>query len=312
MEERSLGSLRVSVVGLGCNNFGGRLDEERSREVIDGALEAGVTFFDTADVYGETNSEVILGRVLGSRRRDVIIATKFGMPLDDERFGARPEYVRTACEESLRRLGTDYIDLFQLHYPDDTVPVADTLGALNELVTAGKVREIGCSNFSAEQLREARAAAGPGAQFATVQNQYSLLDRSPERDGVLATCAELGLGLLPFYPLANGLLTGKIRPGEAPPKNTRLANMAADRRVHWLSEEFSRRVANLTAYASEQGLPLLTLAFSWLLAHEVVPSVIAGATSSAQVQANARSVVTLSDEQRLELERRSDEPAVGA
>ncbi len=312
MEERSLGSLRVSVVGLGCNNFGGRLDEERSREVIDGALGAGVTFFDTADVYGETNSEVILGRVLGSRRRDVIIATKFGMPLDDERFGARPEYVRTACEESLRRLGTDYIDLFQLHYPDDTVPVADTLGALNELVTAGKVREIGCSNFSAEQLREARAAAGRGAQFATVQNQYSLLDRSPERDGVLATCAELGLGLLPFYPLANGLLTGKVRPGEAPPENTRLANMAADRRVHWLSEEFSRRVANLTAYASEQGLPLLTLAFSWLLAHEVVPSVIAGATSSAQVQANARSVVTLSDEQRLELERRSDEPAVGA
>ncbi len=176
MQQRALGSLSVSVVGVGCNNFGSRLDQAGASVVVNGALEAGVNFFDTADTYGATQSEVFLGVALGARREDVVIATKFGMPIDDTHFGASPAYVRSACEDSLRRLNTDLIDLYQLHYPDDTVPIADTLGALGELVAAGKVREIGCSNFNAAQLRESRAA-GSGPAFVSVQNQYSLLDR---------------------------------------------------------------------------------------------------------------------------------------
>ena len=293
MEHRSIGSLRVSVVGVGCNNFGGRLDQDATTRVVLGALDAGVTLFDTADVYGATMSEVMLGRALGSRRDEAVVATKFGMPLDDTRVGARPEYVRAACEDSLRRLGTDHIDLYQLHYPDEDVPIAETLGALSELVAAGKVREIGCSNLSAAQLREARAAAGEGPAFVSVQNQYSLLARDPERDGVLATCEELAMGFLPFYPLANGLLTGKVRPGEPVPEGTRLALMPPERSVHWLSEEFQRRVATLLAFADEVHVPILTLAFSWLLSHHAVSSVIAGASTPDQVRANVAAVTTL-------------------
>src|ERR1019366_6124884 len=168
------------------NNFGARLDQAGATNVVNAALDAGVNFFDTADVYGATESERFLGKALGARRAEAIVATKFGMPLDDQRFGARPTYVRSACEDSLARLGTDYLDLYQLHYPDATVPIADTLGALHELIAEGKVREIGCSNFSVEQLRAAKTAAGDGPAFVSVQNQFSLLDRSPERDGVLA------------------------------------------------------------------------------------------------------------------------------
>jgi aryl-alcohol dehydrogenase-like predicted oxidoreductase len=196
----------------------------------------------------------------------------------------------------LRRLGSDYIDLYQLHYPDDTVPIADTLGALGELVAAGKVREIGCSNFTVAQLREARDAAGEGPAFVSVQNQYSMLAREPERDGVLDVCHELGLGFLPFYPLANGLLTGKVRPGEPIPEGTRLAMMPADRSAHWLGDELQRRVGALITYAGELEVPLLNLAFSWLLSRHQVSSVIAGATSAEQVDANAHAVTTLSPE----------------
>src|SRR6202453_612806 len=178
MEQRALGSLKVSEVGLGCNNFGTRLDQDAATAVVNAALDAGVTFFDTADIYGATKSEVFLAGALGARRDEVVIATKFGMPIDDTHFGASPEYVRQACEDSLRRLGTDHIDLYQLHYPDDTVPIANTLGALRELVEAGKGREIGCSNFSVEQLREAAAVVGAGKPaFVSVQNEYSLLKR---------------------------------------------------------------------------------------------------------------------------------------
>src|ERR1035437_679701 len=177
MKQRALGSLQVSEVGLGCNNFGTRLNQERATSVVNGALEVGVNFFDTADTYGATKSEVFLGEALGKRRRDVVIATKFGMPLDDTRSGASPDYVRSACEDSLRRLGTDYIDLYQLHYPDAAVPIGETMGALHELISAGKVREIGCSNFNVEQLREAQSAAGDGPRFVSIQNQFSLLDR---------------------------------------------------------------------------------------------------------------------------------------
>jgi aryl-alcohol dehydrogenase-like predicted oxidoreductase len=303
MKRRSLGSLEVSEVGLGCNNFGTRLDQARATLVVNGALEAGVNFFDTADTYGGTKSEVFLGQALGARRGDVVIATKFGMPIDDTHFGASPAYVRSACEDSLRRLNTDYIDLYQLHYPDDTVPIAETLGALQELIAGGKVREIGCSNFNVQQLRDAKAAAGDGPAFVSVQNQFSLLDRSPERDGVLDTCHELGMSLLPFYPLANGLLTGKVRPGEPLPEGTRLSNMPPERSAHWLSDEFQFRVGALLEYAESINVPILSLAFSWLLSHPAIPSVIAGATSADQIRANVASVTALTDSQLEELSR---------
>ena len=293
MEHRSLGSLSVSVVGIGCNNFGKRLDQGATSAVVNAALEAGINFFDTADIYGETLSEVYLGVALRDRRDDAVVATKFGMPIDDTHFGARPEYVRSACEDSLRRLGTDRIDLYQLHFPDDTVPIADTLGALAELVGAGKVREIGCSNLSADQLRAAAIAAGDHPAFVSIQNQYSLLAREPERDGVLAACRDLGVGFLPFYPLANGLLTGKVRPGEAVPENSRLAHMPADRSAHWLSEEMRERVNALVAFADEVEIPLLRLAFSWLLSRREVSSVIAGASNPDQVRANANAAIDL-------------------
>jgi aryl-alcohol dehydrogenase-like predicted oxidoreductase len=233
----------------------------------------------------------------------VVIATKFGMPIDDTHFGAKPDYVRAACDDSLRRLNTDYIDLYQLHYPDDKTPIADTLGALQELVAAGKVREIGCSNFTADQLREAKAASGSGPSFVSVQNQYSLLERAPEGDGVLDVSEELGVGFLPFYPLANGLLTGKIRPGEPLPEGTRLANMPKERSVHWLSDEFSSRVRSLLEYSEDTHIPMLNFAFSWLLRRPVISSVIAGASTADQIRANANSVQELTDNQIEELNR---------
>ena len=294
METRALGSLQVSVVGVGCNNFGSRLDQAGTTNVVLGALEAGITFFDTADIYGATKSETMLGVALGARRDEAIIASKFGMPIDDTHFGAKPAYVRSACEDSLRRLGTDHLDLYQLHYPDDTVPIAETLGALRELVEVGKVREIGCSNLTVAQLTDAKSAAGDGPAFVSVQNQYSLLEREPERDGVLEACSALGMGFLPFYPLANGLLTGKVRPGQPIPEGSRLAKMTAERSVHWLGDELQSKVAALLEYAESIDVPILSLAFSWLLSHEAVASVIAGASNADQVRANASAVRSLS------------------
>ena len=296
MEHRSIGSLSVSVVGVGCNNFGKRLDQAGSAAVVHAALESGVNFFDTADVYGETLSETYLGAALKTRRAEAVIATKFGMPLDETRFGARPEYVAAACEDSLRRLGIETIDLYQLHYPDPQVPIEETLGALGELVVAGKVREIGCSNLTGAQLRAAAAAANAGPGFVSVQNQYSLLAREPETDGVLEACAELEVAFLPFYPLANGLLTGKVRPNEAVPADSRLASMPPERSAHWLSDEMRERVHALVAMAEEVRVPLLSLAFSWLLSHSAVASVIAGASNPAQVAANAAAPRALSAE----------------
>jgi aryl-alcohol dehydrogenase-like predicted oxidoreductase len=305
MKTRALGSLQVTEVGVGCNNFGTRLDQEQATDVVNAAIESGINFFDTADIYGGTKSEVFLGVALEGRRDEVIVASKFGMPIDDTHFGASPDYVRSACDDSLRRLNTDYIDLYQLHYPDEKTPIADTLGALGELVTAGKVREIGCSNFTPEQLREAKAAAGTGPSFVSVQNQYSLLDRTPERDGVLKACDELGIGFLPFYPLANGLLTGKVRPGQPIPEGTRLSKMAPERSAHWLSDELQARVGTLLEYADAANTPILTFAFSWLLHHHEVSSVIAGASSPEQVRANAASVSELSNNVFEELNRLS-------
>lgn len=284
MEMRRIGSLSVSVVGLGCNNFGGRLDESGTVAVVNAAVDAGINFFDTADVYGGTKSEEYLGRALGARRDQIVLATKFGIKLDDQRLGgARPEYIRQACEDSLRRLGTDRIDLYQLHRPDPEVPIAETLGALDALVKAGKVREIGCSNFSAEQLREAAAAAGAGARFASVQNHYSLLHREPEAE-VLPECERLGIAFLPYFPLANGLLTGKYRKGQPPPEGSRIS--AGSHFADWLSDKNLDRVEALIRYAESRGHTILELAVSWLLTRPSVASVIAGATKTGQIAAN--------------------------
>jgi aryl-alcohol dehydrogenase-like predicted oxidoreductase len=282
---RRIGSLAVSTVGLGCNNFGGRLDEHATARVVNAALDAGINFFDTADIYGGGGkSEEYLGRALGKRRAEVIVATKFGMRMDDDRRGARPEYVRAAAEDSLRRLGTDYIDLYQLHTPDPDVPIAETLGAMNELVQAGKVREIGCSNFSAAQIREAEQTSRDRgfARFVSVQNEYSLLLRDPEA-GVLAECERANVAFVPFFPLASGLLTGKYHLGQPAPEGTRLASGP---RAVQLTDARLEIVEQLRAFAQSRGHTLLELAFSWLLARPVVASVIAGATKPEQVMSN--------------------------
>jgi len=283
MQTRRIGSLEVTVVGLGCNNFGWKLDEEDSAAVLNAALDAGINFFDTADIYGATKSEEFVGRALASRRNDVVIATKFGMKVDDARQGAHPDYVRRAAEDSLRRLGIDHIDLYQLHQPDPSVPIADTLGALDDLVRAGKVREIGCSNFSVEQLREAEEAAKGGARFVSVQNEYSLFHREPEK-GVLAECERLDLAFLPYFPLASGLLSGKYRKGQSAPEGSRLDSA---RFAKQLADENLEIVEKLIAFSESRGHSVLDLAISWLLARSTtVASVIAGATKPEQIRAN--------------------------
>lgn len=293
MQTRLIGSLKVSTAGLGCNNFGSRLaDYAESERVVHAALEAGINFFDTADIYGGTRSEEYLGRALKERRGEAIIATKFGMKIDEGREGARPEYVKQAAEDSLRRLGVETIDLYQLHRPDDATPIADTLGALQELVAAGKVREIGCSNFSVEQLREAEAAAGSGPRFVSVQNHYNLFVSEPEAP-VLAECARTDTAYLPFFPLAMGLLTGKYRLGQPRPQTSRMQGKAGE---EWLSEANLVKVEKLIQYAESKGRTILELTFGWLLYPPVVASVIAGAMSEQQVKSNVAAVAwSLSD-----------------
>ena len=302
METCPIGSLTVSVVGIGCNNFGMRIDEAATANVVHAALEAGINFFDTADIYGGSKSEEFLGSALKQRRDEAIIATKFGMKVNDAmQGGAKPAYIQKAVEDSLRRLGTDRIDLYQIHRPDPETPLADTLGTLNALVQAGKVREIGCSNFSVEQLQDAETAAKNGAKFVSVQNQYSLLNREAEK-GVLAECARQGLAFLPFFPLANGLLTGKYRKGQPPPEGSRL--VSNEHFKPWLSEENLNQVEPLIAFAESRGHTILELAFSWLLARPVVASVIAGATGAEQVKSNAAAANwKLSEEELAEVEK---------
>ena len=284
MKTRRIGSLDVSTVGLGCNNFGRKLDEQATAAVVQAALDTGITFFDTADIYGDTKSELFLGRALRGHRNEVVIATKFGMAVDDKRKGARPEYVRQAAEDSLRRLGIDCIDLYQLHQPDPAVPIGETLGAMDDLVQAGKVREIGCSNFSVDQIREAEAAVKKeAARFVSVQNEYSLLHREPEQ-GVLAECERRGLAFLPFFPLASGLLTGKYRRGRSAPEGSRLSG---GRYANDLNDRNLAVVESLVEFAGRRGHTVLELAISWLLMRPAVASVIAGATTPDQVRANA-------------------------
>jgi aryl-alcohol dehydrogenase-like predicted oxidoreductase len=284
---RSLGDdgPEVSVIGLGCNNFGRRVDLDGTRAVVDAALEAGITFFDTADIYGSPHgrSEEFLGEVLQGRRDQVLLATKFGMNMDDGRGprGSR-DYILHAIEASLGRLRTDVIDYYWYHQPDGVTPIAETLETLNGLVQAGTVRWIGASNFSAAQIEEADAAARESgfARFTSIQNQYSLLVRDPERE-VLPTCERLGLGFVPFFPLASGLLTGKYRRGEPAPAGTRLA----DRAQIATNEQFDI-VEAVARFAAERGVAMIDVAIGALLARRPVSTVIAGATQPEQVRAN--------------------------
>jgi aryl-alcohol dehydrogenase-like predicted oxidoreductase len=290
MEQRRLGNsgLFVSAVGIGCNNFGGRIDAAATDAVVGAALEHGINFFDTADVYGNQQSEVLLGKALGARRHEVVIATKFGMPMGAgllDKGGSR-RYVRRAVEDSLRRLGTDWIDLYQMHAPDPATPIEETLAVLDDLVCEGKVRYVGNSNFTGWQIADAHwtARVGTRTPFVSAQNHYSLLERAVQHE-VLPACERFGLGFLPYFPLASGMLTGKYRQDQPLPVGTRLAlSQALAERA--LTERNYRLVQGLDAFAAESGHSLLALAFSWLLSQPVVTSVIAGATSPAQVEAN--------------------------
>jgi aryl-alcohol dehydrogenase-like predicted oxidoreductase len=280
---------KVSVVGLGCNNFGGRLDVEATRKVVHKALDLGITLFDTADVYGGYGygnyggSEDYLGQILGARRKDIVLASKFGMAMNKAGTlkGASRSYIMSAVEASLKRLRTDWIDLYQIHRPDPQTPIEETLRALDELVKQGKVRQIGCSGFSTAQINETQAAAQKGKLTAltTAQDEYSLVARDLEADP-LPAIERYELGLLPYYPLANGLLTGKYKRNAPAPKGARLAGGGYLSSANWPIVE------KLEKFCAARGKTLLELAFGWLLAHEFVPSVIAGATQAAQIEQN--------------------------
>jgi len=283
--------LLVSVVGLGCNNFGGRLDVEQTRAVVDAAIDEGITLFDTAETYGgDGASELALGEVLQGRRDQVVLATKFGNRHSDlygPAAGAKGSrnYIKIAVERSLTRLKTDYIDLYQLHTPDPVTPIDETLAALDDLVTEGKVRYLGHSNFSGWQIADAAhsAAASGRTPFISAQNHWSLLERDAEREVVPAS-VHFGVGLLPFFPLANGLLTGKVRRGQAVPAGTRLAE---PRRAGYITDAKLDAVESLIEWGEEQGVSILQIAIGALAAQPGCSSVIAGATSAAQVRANA-------------------------
>jgi aryl-alcohol dehydrogenase-like predicted oxidoreductase len=292
MIQRNLGKsgLQVSLVGLGCNNFGWTTDLEASRKVVDKAIDSGITLFDTADIYGGNGgSEKILGQALGERRKDVIVATKFGGPMDEAKTlkGASRRYIVSAVEASLERLNTDWIDLYQLHFPDPLTPMEETLRAVDDLVSQGKVRYIGSSNLAAWQVVEAHWIArelGINA-FVSCQNEYSLLLRDPERE-LLPAIQACGLGLLPYFPLASGLLTGKYKRGKMP-EGARLTNTKrlTDR---YVTDANWTIVEALDEFATTRGHTLLELAFSWLAARPGVSSVIAGATKPEQVEQNAK------------------------
>lgn len=308
MEYRRLGpsGLQVSLVGVGCNNFGGRIDLDAARAVVDRALDLGVTLFDTADVYGRGASESMLGEILGERRKYAVIATKFAGSMDQASGlmrGASRRYILSAVEASLKRLRTDWIDVYQIHHPDPHTPLEETLRALDDLVRQGKVRYIGSSNFAGWQVAEAEWLGRQigGHRFVSCQNEYSLLARRPERD-LFPAMQAYGLGLLPYFPLAGGFLSGKYRRDHLP-EGARLTNnnRMAER---MLTEQNWAIVDRLEAFAAERGHTLLDLAFAWLGAHPVVSSVIAGATRPEQVEQNVRAAEwTLTPDERAEVDR---------
>ena len=292
MEYRNLGQtgLKVSITGIGCNNFGRRCDEVATREIVEAALDNGINFFDTADMYGSGMSEEFLGKAIKDKdRTQIVIATKFANPMGegDLNRGASRRYIMNAVDASLKRLGTDYIDLYQQHVPDSSTPMEETLRALDDLVRAGKVRYLGNSNFSGWQVADADWTARHHGlnRFVTAQNQYSLMDRRLERE-VVPACEAFGLGILPYFPLASGLLTGKYKRGEDAPQGTRLA-MWGERGRTALSDQNFDIVEKLEDFAEANGHTILDLAMSWLASQPVISSVIAGATSPAQVKQNA-------------------------
>ena len=293
MEIRNLGhsGLRVSAIGLGCNNFGGRIDEAATKIVIHKALDLGITLFDTADVYGERGgSEEVMGRILGDDRKRIVLATKFAAPMDDsgEKIGGSRRYIMEAVEASLRRLRTDWIDLYQMHRVDPNTPIEETLRALDDLIRQGKVRYTGCSNFPAWMMTEAAWTARTAGLngFVSCQDEYSLVHRAPEAE-LMPAARKLGFGLLPYFPLASGLLTGKYRRNTPLPAGTRLAKTQrlADR---YLTERNWKISEKLGDFAEARGRTMLELAFSWLLAQPPVASVIAGATRPEQLEQNVK------------------------
>lgn len=287
MRYRQLGEsgLTVSVIGLGGNNFGGRIGLEETRIVVDAAIDCGVTLIDTADVYGDHGgSEELLGQVLAGRREHVVLATKFGMDMGDGTVARGScKYIRRAVEASLRRLQTDYIDLYQYHAPDGVTPLAETLATLDDLITDGKVRYIGSSNFAGWQIADADwiARTRHQARFVSAQNRYNLLQRDAERD-IMPSCVNRGVGVLPYFPLANGLLTGKYQRGQAPPRGTRLAGRESE-----LTDDVFDKLEALERFGEERGRSLLDVAISGLAGMPTIASVIAGATKPEQVRANA-------------------------
>jgi aryl-alcohol dehydrogenase-like predicted oxidoreductase len=309
MEIRNLGGsgLRVSAVGLGCNNFGQRTDLETSRKVIHKAIDLGITLFDTADIYANMGgSETVLGTVLGDRRKDVVLATKFSKPMADDgtKQGASRRYIMEAVEASLRRLKTDYIDLYQQHDYDPLTPIEETLRALDDLVRQGKVRYIGNSNFPAWRLAEAEhvARAMNVTRYVSCQDEYSLVARDIEKD-LLPAAQEYNLGLLPFFPLASGLLTGKYKRGSAPPEQTRFATTPRQRE-RYLTPRNEEIVEKLNAFVTARGHTMLELAFSWLAQRPQVASVIAGATRPEQIEQNVKAIAwKLSAEDMAEIDQ---------
>lgn len=289
MEYRALGQLQVSVVGLGCNNFGMRLDAAGTKEVVDAALDAGINYFDTAESYGTGMSEEYLGQAIRGRRDKVIVASKWGhtVSLAEGERGGDPAQIRARLDASLARMGTDYIDHYQLHRPDPLTPAAETLGCLSELQAEGKIREIGCTHFEAADLRDSHAAAtGSGvAMYPSVQNYYSLLTRDPETNGVFDACAEFGIAFVPYFPLESGLLTGKYRLGQDRPEGARLTNWG-DRAASFIDDDKLAIVERLVTWAEARDHTLLDLAISWHTSHPLVASVIAGATKPEQIDAN--------------------------
>ncbi|MCA6298894.1 MAG: aldo/keto reductase [Phenylobacterium sp.] len=292
MQLRRLGNsgLKVSVIGLGCNNFGMRIDQAQTRMVVDAALDCGVNFFDTADIYGAAKSEVFLGEALKGKRDKAVLATKFANPMGEGEYlrGGARRYIVKAVEDSLKRLHTDHIDLYQMHVPDPDTPIEETLRALDDLVRAGKVLYVGNSNFAGWQIADADWISRNNGleRFVSAQNNFSLLERGVERE-VLPACERFGLGLLPYFPLASGFLTGKYQRGEPPRQGTRLAAWGK-RGAAALSDRNFDRLEALEHWAMQRGRRILDLAFAWLLGHRVVSSVIAGATTPEQVEANAR------------------------